>query len=196
VPSPNDRVIFDANSFTGPNQSVTVLVDNIFCMDMDWTAATNSPTFVMPSTSRLHIHGGLSLNPNMTWSYSGDVLFRATAIGQDIFTADHALANAAYFSGPGGEWTLQDDFSVDSLIFLEEGSLNLGNNQITTPYLDGSEVITTFNLDMGNALLRITGATFLTNDPQLESYPSLKLRADRINITPSTATVELNQANA
>ncbi|GAB5554783.1 MAG: hypothetical protein Sapg2KO_43740 [Saprospiraceae bacterium] len=196
VPSPNDRVIFDENSFDGPNQSVSVLVDNIFCMDMDWSAVTNNPSFDIPANARLHVHGSLTLNPNMTWNHAGDLLFRATAIGQTIATANHPLAYSAYFSGQGGAWTLQDDFSVDSLIFLEEGSLDLGNSQVNTRYLDGSEATTTFNLDMNSAYITITGTTFITTDFQVESYPPLKLRGDRNNFTSGSATIELTQPNA
>lgn len=196
VPSPNDRVIFDENSFDAPNQSVSVLVDNIFCMDMDWSAVTNNPSFDLPASSRLHVHGSLSLNPNMTWNHNGDLLFRATAPGQTITTANHPLAYAAYFSGQGGAWALQDDFAIDSLIFLEEGSLDLGSSQVSARYLNGSEATTTFNLNMNSAYITITGTTFLSTDFQVESYPPIKLRGDRNNFTPGSATIELTQPNA
>ncbi|MEM6378835.1 MAG: hypothetical protein AAF705_11490, partial [Bacteroidota bacterium] len=196
VPSPNDRVIFDENSFDGPNQTVTVLVDNIFCMDMDWSAVTNNPTFVLPANSNLNVHGSLNLSANMIWNSEGNLRFRTTAQNQTIFTADHPLAYAAYFSGPGGAWILQDNFTVDSLIYLEEGTLDLGNSQITTQYLDGSEATTTFNLNMNNAYLTITGTTFLTNDFLVENYAPLQLRGDRNNFIVGNATIELTQANA
>lgn len=196
VPSPNDRVIFDENSFDGPNQSVTVLVENIFCMDMDWSAVTNNPSFDIPADARLHVHGSLTLSPNMTWNHTGDLLFRTTMMGQTISSANHPLAYSVYFSGQGGEWTLQDGFSVDSLIFLEEGSLDLGSSQVNTRYLDGSKATTTFNLNMNSAYITITGTTFITTNFQVESYPPLMLRGDRNNFTVGTATIELTQANA
>jgi len=196
VPSPNDRVIFDENSFDGPNQQVSVLVDNIFCMDMDWSAVTNNPGFVIPRNTDLHLHGSLQLSPDMTWDHSGDLLFRTSSTEQSITTANHLLAHAAYFSGPGGSWNLQDAFTTDSLIYLEEGSLDLGNSQVRTRYLDASEATTNFTLNWNNAYVTLTGTTFLSNDFQLENYAPAKFRADRNTFSSGSATLELAQANA
>jgi hypothetical protein len=45
VPSESDNVIFDANSFSGSGQTVTVNSLTAYCKNMTWTGATNNPTF-------------------------------------------------------------------------------------------------------------------------------------------------------
>ena len=45
LPSPTDNVHFDLHSFSTTGQTVTINVNNAYCKNMDWTGATNSPTF-------------------------------------------------------------------------------------------------------------------------------------------------------
>jgi len=44
LPSPADTVIFDVNSFSATNQTVTVNA-NACCKSMDWTGVKFNPTF-------------------------------------------------------------------------------------------------------------------------------------------------------
>ncbi|MBK6947727.1 MAG: hypothetical protein IPH16_06320 [Haliscomenobacter sp.] len=63
IPTANDRVFFDANSFSGPNQTVTVTDQVIFCSDMSWTGATGNPRFSAPAGYALNVYGSLTLSP-------------------------------------------------------------------------------------------------------------------------------------
>ena len=48
VPSLEDNVFFDANSFSGNNQTVTINNQNVFCANMNWTGVTGTPRFIGP----------------------------------------------------------------------------------------------------------------------------------------------------
>ncbi|MEM6770270.1 MAG: hypothetical protein AAF597_06800, partial [Bacteroidota bacterium] len=43
IPSVTDNVFFDANSFDGPGQLVTLDAENNYCRNIDWTGATGTP---------------------------------------------------------------------------------------------------------------------------------------------------------
>ncbi len=132
VPSPNDRVFFDANSFTAPNQLVNVNNQSIFCLDMNWEAATNNPTFSAPAGYTLNVYGSLRLSANMVFSFRGSVNFLANTTGQTIHMAGHRIRQLVTFNGTGGGWTLQSPLQTDTTtLFIKAGNLNTGNQKIT-----------------------------------------------------------------
>src|SRR5690348_13596722 len=58
IPTLNDNVYFDANSFSAASQSVTFDNTFIYCNNMDWSGATNTPT-VYGLSSKLNVYGSL-----------------------------------------------------------------------------------------------------------------------------------------
>ena len=74
VPNSKRNAHFDANSFTLPDQRVSI-GDFKFpdCKDFDWTGVTNSPKFKISGTwngADLSVYGNLILSPNMTFEQS------------------------------------------------------------------------------------------------------------------------------
>jgi hypothetical protein len=108
LPSSNDSVFFDANSFTGTNQSVTITTVNVQFKNMDWTGATGSPEFIATSAS-LDDFGSLTLIPAMTLT-GGSFTFRATSAGQTITSGGQDFSEMN-FDGAGGIWTLSDSLN-------------------------------------------------------------------------------------
>src|SRR6185436_9636263 len=134
IPSQNDNVIFDANSFTGAGQTVSYGAD-INCRNMDWTGVTNSPAFAS-TTSNIHIniYGSLTLVSGMTLPDpfgSTQWWLQGSGLGKTVTTAGKSFY-AMYFSGTGGEWTLQDDLTTSFMVYLDRGTLNTNNRTITT----------------------------------------------------------------
>ncbi|NQV03123.1 MAG: hypothetical protein HQ542_10780, partial [Bacteroidia bacterium] len=91
VPTPNDDVHFDANSFTAPGQIVSITdegTDNaVVCHDMEWTGALNNPTLAGDATQILRLYGSLTFIENMTFSFAGSVYFEASTLGHTITSA-------------------------------------------------------------------------------------------------------------
>ncbi len=160
IPTANDRVFFDANSFTGPNQTVTVTDQVIFCNDMSWAGVTGNPRFTASAAYVLNIYGSLALSPNMVFDFLGDVVFQSTVPGKTIDLGGHALRRNTSFSGSGGGWTLSSAFRVDSLLLLEEGDFNSGNQSITCEILR-ADPRTALKADLGTSRVTVTGVPYV-----------------------------------
>ncbi len=128
VPTPSDDVFFDANSFTGPNQIVTVDATNYVCRDMNWTGSLFNPSFTGGYIFR--IYGSLILIPNMNWNYSGEIYYEATTPG-NIITSSGKTFTHVIFKGIGGGWTLTDALTVTYWLFFNTGSLNTNNQSMS-----------------------------------------------------------------
>ena len=81
APSTSDDVFFDANSFNGAGQTVTVNTA-AFCRNITWVGATNTPTFA--GSSQLDVYGSYTLISAMTHTRSGATYFKGTSAGNTI----------------------------------------------------------------------------------------------------------------
>ena len=133
-PSLLDNVRFDANSFSAPGQTVSFGAD-INCKNMDWTGVTNNPVFASTSNNTyINIYGSLTLVSGMTLTDpfgSTQWWLQGNGLGKTITTAGKSFY-AMYFSGDGGEWTLQDDLTTSFMVYLDRGTLNTNDKTITT----------------------------------------------------------------
>ncbi|MDB4108023.1 DUF5011 domain-containing protein [Flavobacteriaceae bacterium] len=131
IPTSSDNIYFDANSFNAAGQTVTVDITGDLCKSMDWSGATNSPTFNVNS-KKINIAGSLTLIPEMSWSGNNINLgttFTSTQASNSIATAGHNLGRL-WFDGPGAEWNLTDN--VDGYeILITSGVLNTQNFDIS-----------------------------------------------------------------
>ena len=64
VPTFQDNVYFDANSFSAAGQTVSVNAIPAYSKSMDWTGVTNGPEFDIDN--ELNVYGSLTFSPNMT----------------------------------------------------------------------------------------------------------------------------------
>ena len=159
VPTLNDNVYFDANSFTSAGQTVTNDQTIIYCRDMDWSATTNNPTFAGPSSNDLKIYGSLIFSNNMTISYAGEIYFEATSIGKTITMAGQSFGAYIYFNGIGGGWEFTDAFQSSTWVHLVHGTVTTNDNQVTVGamYASANNPMT---LNLGASLVTITGSTW------------------------------------
>ncbi len=182
VPSPDDRVIFDANSFTAPGQVVTVNNQIIYCLDMIWQDATNAPRFEGPADFLLNVYGSMLLNADMTFNFLGDVRFIGNTTGHQIDLAGHTLKRVVTFNGMGGEWTLATPFATDSLLIFNNGTLNSADQSIGCEHLQikpGNNV----SLNLGTSQITVTGVPY--PDP---IYPWIMI--DVVDIYPVGLTLD------
>jgi len=105
VPAAYDNVHFDANSFIGPNQVVTITNNggtaNVVCQNMDGTGSLYNPTLSGTSNQTLRIYGSLIFIPAMTYSFAGVVYFEATTTGNTVTSAGKTFLNDIMFQGGG-----------------------------------------------------------------------------------------------
>ncbi len=134
IPTASDNVIFDANSFTGTGQRVTI-DQALSCKNMIWNGALFNPEFYSFNTVEifgtliikdeikwtayyaLTIHGSMEMNSDMTQTFTpgSPVYFKSTLPGNTIRMGGYEFNRNVEFDGIGGEWTLLDDFIIEEL---------------------------------------------------------------------------------
>ncbi|WP_020567038.1 T9SS type B sorting domain-containing protein [Neolewinella persica] len=191
APGSDDDVYFDANSFTGPGQTVTLNTDIIFCRNLDWRGATGTPTFTGGRSVTVMVYGSLELIPAMTYTMNGSIVFTGDLPDNTVnFSANLAGTNLT-FSG-GGDWTLTGPVAVDSTLFFNEGTLSTDGQPVTTGYFR-SDTDASRTLNLGASRLTIRKNTWR---PYPEAYatitwPSLWIDARNLTLDAGTSTVTL-----
>jgi gliding motility-associated-like protein len=193
APTADDNVFFDANSFTGPNQVVTVNNDNIFCRDMDWTGATGNPTLLANRNRVLNVFGSLTLQANMTFDFAGDVTLSGTEGDHNVDMAGHPFQQSLYIEGGGATWTLQSDLEIDSLLQFRAGTFITDGNAITLAYIEINSTGLGHLIDFNGSEVLITGADYTINFNQL--VPTFDLVANPGNVAAADATFRFNGPN-
>jgi len=141
LPSRQDHVVFDNNSFPGSNQTVTLNI-HAEISNMHWTSGVNaSPNFsgsqnlilngdlTISGTMDWILNGGLTLRKSIVlssgvnWSHNNLVTFSGTTSGNTINMAGKTFSNTVLFDNPGssnsGSWTLASNFSVSASYYTE-----------------------------------------------------------------------------
>ncbi|MBN2174271.1 MAG: gliding motility-associated C-terminal domain-containing protein [Bacteroidales bacterium] len=134
IPTPYDTVIFDHNSFSEADQVVKINLNNAFAHDLLWLDVGLTPDFSGTSSNyELLIFGSLLFNPDMEFTFPGEIFFESNDTGEYIQPNGikfHNVQNNVYFNGKGGEWTLQDELDLSlevcnkNVIFYKYGRLN------------------------------------------------------------------------
>lgn len=209
VPTSDDDVYFDNNSFNSTGQVISVNAENAVCRNLDWTGALHAPEFKSTNSINLRIFGSLIVIQNMIYNYSGTISFESTSAGNIIMLEGHQLQNNVFFEGLGGQWTLMDEFSVQGKIYLNTGtlitndqtvncvgfyslqndprSIELGNSILTvsnTWSLGGSNL--TFNA--GNSVIHV-GELLTNSDNSNLVYNSVRLSGFNSNVKNVSAQV-------
>ncbi|MCB9020474.1 MAG: hypothetical protein H6546_09100, partial [Chitinophagales bacterium] len=188
IPTLNDNVHFDANSFSASGQVVTVDAE-AYCHDMDWTGVTNTPEFTTANThyNHLNIHGSLTMATDMIWDfnvggYQSYLRFRSTDAGETITMNGQTFDQQTYFEGVGGEWNLQDAFSISTIVHVDNGTFNTNNQDVTAAaFYSSSTDLREVNL--GSSLITLTGGSY--------SYPSWNINATNMTLDATNAVFML-----
>ncbi len=151
IPTINDDVYFDVNSFTATNQFVTLDNTFIYCNNMNWTGALNTPS-IDGINNTLYMYGSLTLNPAMNWNVQR-VDFSSALSGITITSAGQAL-DTIYIKG-SGTFTLADDLIAKSVI-IENGSFATASNTVTVNKFIVGILGATVNVDLGTSTLNIS----------------------------------------
>ncbi len=155
VPSGKDNVFFDLNSFSAPNQVVTVDRENIYMHDMTWSGVTNSPEFTGDVDFRIRITGSLEMDANMEHTFEGYYHFESAEENNTILMNGNIFNREIYFSGVEGVWSLQDDIEVIWHINLISGALDLNGHKATClEFLSRGELDRRLTIRNSHLLLR------------------------------------------
>ena len=75
LPTTNDDVFFDVNSFSLTGQTVTVNQPTVFARNINWMGVLNSPVLGGAVSNTLKIYGSLTLVQGMFMNFTGPVHF-------------------------------------------------------------------------------------------------------------------------
>ncbi|MFH0894038.1 MAG: hypothetical protein V2A54_06350, partial [Bacteroidota bacterium] len=185
APTQNDDVFFDANSFSGPLQTVTVDIFNAECKNMNWTGATNSPT--LAGTNAIAIYGSLTFIPSMSCTMSGGLNFTSNSPLTTINTGGLTLANVQQFSfqmGSTGTWTLLSDITLTSAfnsIMFNDGNLNTNGYTINCKNIN--------IMGMAHGSWTLGNSTINCSSFSLMGTPAI------LAINPGTSTINIINGN-
>ncbi|MDQ3100616.1 MAG: T9SS type A sorting domain-containing protein [Bacteroidota bacterium] len=129
LPTIQDNVVFDANSFAASGHIVT-LNDTAYCWDMTWTIDV---PVTLTGNSPVSIHGSMVLSPLLVSTNNGRFHFRSSSLGNTVTTANITINCAIDFDGEGS-WALMDSlktaYGVRDLYF-KNGTLNTNDQYIS-----------------------------------------------------------------
>ncbi|MEO0339680.1 MAG: hypothetical protein AAF242_10745, partial [Bacteroidota bacterium] len=193
VPGATDNVFFDSNSFTAPNQEVRVTEENIFANNLTWIGAGFRPKFGSAVDTKINIYGSLSLVEDMTFEIRGEIAMRGSSDNITINPAGHSFPAILSFNEPSGNFLLLSDLVVDSIILLQGGVLDIGDQIVQTRFFESTAGPSI--LQMNNGHLILSGAAqrgiHLNN-----SQATLFLDAQQFQLLPGNGIVELTNAQA
>ena len=148
IPSPNDNVYFDANSFSSLSDTLMLDATIINCATMDWSAVTNTPVvscqnYFAPSIS---VYGSLIMSNAMVWNVSTSIYMKSDAAGNSINTNGLNLAlplqSLAIIIEGAGTFDLLNDLSA-VFLSVNNGIFNSGGytlNADISVYTDGVNI--------------------------------------------------------
>jgi hypothetical protein len=197
TPTSSDNVIFDTNSFTAPNQTVTMDDDNIFARSLTISNVNFNPRFVGAENTRLSIYGSIDVTTNCRWEFAGTIQMLSNEQALTINFSNHTASNNFVFNGSGA-WTLTGDLIVNSIIDIQEGTLSMVSSKVECNYFRSlSTKIRRINFD--NAQITIRGITMIVNqfweDDRLNIYP-LHIDVSNWTSTSQDALIELTRLNS
>ncbi len=170
IPNQLDYVLFDNRSFTQSGQTVTQDAVLAACHSLDWSAVTNSPTFV-GSAGQLAISGPLTWSPAMSQQWQGETLL----LGEGTLTsAGQPFGGALTIEAPGATVSLADALRQPRTggggLTLTAGTL-LTNDQsvlvrsLTSAPLGGTPTPPARALTLGASAVEITAGAWSLTQP-------------------------------
>lgn len=128
VPTAADDVVFSsATTYT------VTLSGTLNCKS--FTVSAGTVNFTGTASPTLGIYGSYSVVAGTTFaSTSMSFIFAATTTGNTITTNGTVLVGYVIFNGVGGGWTLNDNFTLDTIVYyltFSNGSLNLNGKTVT-----------------------------------------------------------------
>lgn len=206
IPTSADSVYFDANSFVGAGNIVTV-DDTAFFRSMDWSAMVGNQTLVLDSSMMAHgdvtLAATLSLTRNISGGNSAGIQFNEPA----VITSNNAVlidagfllstANSTDVVSLADQLVMTDSSSVTLFNghfntnnqFMLTGSLNAINNPVT-----GSDLRT---ISFGSSEVRLLGEFYALGDTTLtlNAGTSHLIIGDTLNYANSLKTTGTHAFN-
>jgi hypothetical protein len=128
-PTADDNVYMGASAFPSASQSL-VVNSTANCLSMDWTGATNTPTFTI--SSAMKVYGNMTFIAAMVLNGAGGLNYLGTC---SLTTNGLTLGNgvlAPYIGSASETLTLLDDLNMTGTFAPSGGGLTTNNHNVTS----------------------------------------------------------------
>lgn len=125
IPSLQDNVIFDQNSFTGSGQFVSVDIPAVYCKNMYWQNIAVGSGLKGNKDKKLFINGSLEFDPGMAQDFQGDVFMTSADKDNTIQTNGKNINQDIHFDNPNGKWQVLSNLFVKDSFNLTAGEVQL-----------------------------------------------------------------------
>ncbi len=130
VPNIMNNVIFNAQSFTGPGQIVSVTQADIFFASMDWTGATGNPIFSGVAAWTATAAGSIRFIGAMQHEFFGN--YRLTSVTADnVIRASGQQFYLDLIFNSTQSYVIEGDLYVERTLDFRQGRLDLGTGNIS-----------------------------------------------------------------
>ena len=182
VPLPQDTCYFDANSFDSGSQTVTQ--DMVRMGGVNFTGATNTPTFTVGTSKEFY--GSIKLISGMTFSNTGGTNYFYNRGNITIECGGKSFGNHLQIYAIGGEVKLSDKFFMTGgqILTLNNGTFDANNQDLYISQFASSNS-NTRNLKMGSGTWELYGKS--SNFTVFNLYTSTNLTFDA-----GTSTIKLS----
>lgn len=154
VPSINDDIYFDVNSFSSAGQVVTLDLSVQNVNNIDFTGVTNSPTLNSGIANSLYVNGDWIGSLGIVNQLLGEIRFISS-------NSTNINSFGLFFNGPivfdgYGTWELLSDFNSNSSLSVKTGTINTNNFNVECEKIkiNGFEPRT---INAGTSNITITG---------------------------------------
>lgn len=187
-PLPQDTQKFDANSFDGAG--ITVTQDMPRIGSVDWTGATNTPTWTTSTVAS--VFGSITLISGMSLTASTQPYTFEGRGAYTLTSAGKTWAKNIESDSVSGSLTLQDALLTTGLLLTSSGTINANGQNVTIGYLsysrDGSPTTS-----LGSGLWTITSRSAATgvvwNPPSGSTINSVT--SNTLKFTESSANTKI-----
>lgn len=153
IPTSNDDVFFDGNSFSDPKQTVMLTEDGA-CHNLDWSAINKQVIFSSSSAKKLYVSGSYTLSSLLINGFKGETVFNSTSLNNSITSAGVTIIGNWVFDGTGS-WILNDDLNGKlSTIKHLKGTLNTNDKNIVCDNFYGNSSSTKV-LNLGHSEITV-----------------------------------------
>ncbi len=163
IPSVVDNVIFDAQSFTAPNQTVKIIAD-ANCKDLTWGKVQPGTIFSAPKNVKISIGGSLTFASNVVNNLDGTIEFTSSQ-PCSITSAGKSFKGEIKFNG-SGSWTLTDGINA-AKISLEKGTfITNGKNLVCGSFIGSGS--NQRSLSLGSSKVKVSGTWDFSDTKNLD----------------------------
>ncbi|MCL3779614.1 right-handed parallel beta-helix repeat-containing protein, partial [Prolixibacteraceae bacterium JC049] len=138
IPTLQDNVHFDDNSFTAPGQVVTMDNCLVYANNFDWSGLTNTtymPTLTSSSPEKIDIRGDFTLSEHMVYNVTDVIDFSGESGTINLTTKGRRLGRITITAG--ATYSCQDDLTLIDGATFSNGGLKVNNNILQMEHPDG-----------------------------------------------------------